>query len=159
MRQRPTVHDLTFLERLALFEVPAKDFYPMARGYYSGLMTGLNIAKVFVDLKAISLTGDVWGVLKGEVSPTPSIEEFIRDVAYGTFDRVILPEEVFCNRNLRYGRTEKLYSTGLADGTMVGLLEVPRALMSGLGDRWQTEAQFWLVENIAEVDRLLGTVS
>lgn len=154
MTQRQTVHDLELLALSATSAVSKNVL--MVRAYYSGLKTGLLISNAFVKVNALSLSGRVWDVLKGETFPTPAISESIAFIYNETFSRVVLEYDIFVSPELRYGQTEKIYAQGMADGVMVGLVEVPRLMMACFGDNWQINTLTWLSNKVYWAERQIA---
>jgi len=147
LRSKQTVRDVDFLIKSALAEVKKNDVNSI-RAYYSGLLSGFLIAQTFVALKAMTITGEVWRVLNGEIDPVPTLGDFHQRILHGTFGVVDLNIGVFINPELRYNR---MYSMGMADAAMVSLLEVPRLLMVIDGEKWQSSTLFWIGLKVADI--------
>jgi hypothetical protein len=141
------VHDLEFLIKSALSNVKKGDTLS-TKAYYSGLMTGFKIARMFVDLNVMTISNEVWATLNGEIDPIPSIVEFRQNILRGTYGVVDLSKDCFSNPDLRYN---KLYSVGLADAVMVALIEVPRLAMITNSDDWQSYVLMWIDLKIEDI--------
>lgn len=145
---RPMVHDIGFmLEWYGLNATPSE-----FKAYVSGLWTGLRISKIFVASKALTLRNDTWKVLRGEMDPAPSIEEFIAEINRTTFEKISLTPNLFKNPDLRYG---SYYSTGIKDATMLALVQIPRLYNLAKVEDWQSKVQFWIDQKLEILDYLV----